>query len=406
VKRLLSPSHAVGQAAYVELNRGSTLRIEADRPLRHPYRLGLDLLMRIALLIDPLTVRTRPGDHAHELCARLRLRDHVVHAFGAPPGNLHDASGAKAPVVESLRGFAPDVLLAYDALSPSAYAGARAARRLRAGLVLVEPGIEAHRLGLSRRVLLSIGERMWGSYVRATASAVVALDPVGEAMARAKGFASDRIALCPEGVDTQEFRPGIGSNLLAAHRIRGRVLLYTGPLELSRDLGTLVAAFAASIGRRSDWNLVLAGEGEARASLRAQAERSGVGDRVHFLQRPAQDALPGLMSTATLLAQPGLGAEVRGRQVARAMACGVPVVASELPRLKHLVAHERTGLWTKSADLADWTATLTRAAASPQERVRWGESARRFAVEKLDWNAVTLALEAALVSACRRLQAA
>lgn len=362
--------------------------------------------MRIALLIDPLTVRTRPGDHAHELWRALRARGHEVRAFGAPPGQLHEEPGAAPHVSTTLGRFAPQSLLAYDALSPSAYAGARAARRLRAGLVLLEPGLEAHRVGLSRRVLLSIGERLWGSYVRATARHVAALDTVGEAMARAKGFATERISICPEGVDTQAFRPGIGSHLLAAHRIRGRVMLYTGPLELSRDLGTLVSAFAASIGQRGDWNLVLAGEGEARSTLRAQAERSGVGDRVHFLQRPPLDALPGLMSCATLLVQPGLGADVRGRQVARAMACGVPIVAANLPRLQHLVENDRTGLWAQPADLSSWTKALSLAAASPHQRQRWGDTARARAVERLDWGAVAGALERVLEQACARAKAA
>ncbi|MBM3977811.1 MAG: glycosyltransferase [Planctomycetes bacterium] len=360
--------------------------------------------MRIALLIDPLTVRTRPGDHSHELCRTLRARGHEVRAFGAPPGQLPDEAASER--VHTLSAFAPQALLAYDALSPSAYAGARAARRLRAGLVLVEPGLDAHRLGFSRRVLLSIGERFWGSYVRSTARNILALDPVGEAMARAKGFASDRITLCPEGVDTHTFRPGLSSTLLAAHRIRGRVMLYTGPLELSRDLGTLVSAFAATIGQRNDWHLVLAGEGEARATLRAQAERSGLGDRVHFLQRPSLDVLPGLISSATVLVQPGLGAEVRGRQVARAMACGIPAVAAELPRLKHLLEHERTGLWAKSADLPSWTSALARMAASPQLRMRCGEAARAQAVERLDWSAIGADLERLLESACTRARAA
>jgi len=366
--------------------------------------------MRVALLVDPITLRQKGGDHAPELARQLLGRGHLVQGFGAPPGVIpHSAleptgDGLNGAAGRGLQRYRPDVLVAYDALSPTAWWAARAARRLGAALVLVEVGI-AQLPRLHARLLQCIGEHLWGRYVRNTARTVVALDPVAEALARAEGFDEQRIALLPQGVDLDHFRPGLSSAQLGRHHIRGRMLLYVGRLETSRGVDTLLHAFAATVGQRDDWTLVLAGEGGARARLRATADQLGVASRTRWLPRPRREELPALLGAATLVAVPALDDAVRGKQIARAMACGVPTLVSDLPRLTFLTEHEVTGLVARPGDLAHWTDSLQHAAGSPMALKRWGQTARQRAEARLSWAAIAAEFEAVLEAARERAAA-
>jgi glycosyltransferase involved in cell wall biosynthesis len=351
--------------------------------------------LRLALLVDPLMVRLGGAEHAGELAAALAARGHEVCAFGAELQGAGAAQVRSGPAAAlSVLGFRPDAVLAYDALSPAAWLGSRIARRRKIPLVLIEAG--AFRGGTAlARLLRRGGEAFWGPYVRRSAGALVALDPVAREQALREGFREGRIRVLPHGVDLERYRAGLASPLLARHRIRGRLLLCAGPLDERSGAEDLIAAFARTVGQRGDWSLVLAGNGHAPPWLRACADRLGVGALVHFL-RPAPDELPALVSSSTLYAAPSLDGGGGGAQLARAMACGRAVIASDVPRHGWLVEHERNGLLAPPGDVAGWTAALARATGAPEARARWGARARALAEARLGWSTIAREFESAL----------
>jgi colanic acid biosynthesis glycosyl transferase WcaI len=178
-------------------------------------------------------------------------------------------------------------------------------------------------------------------------------------------------------------RPGLVSGMITRHHVRGRILLCITPCGPRGGHETLISAFAGTVGQRSDWSLVIAASGSQR--LRFQVDRLGVGDRVHLLPPASAEELPGLLSSATLIALPGLDDEVRGGELARILASGRPVLASDHPRLRYLIAPEECGLLAAPGEVAAWTEMLRRAAVSPEARQRWGANARRLACERLSW---------------------
>lgn len=360
--------------------------------------------LRVALVLDPLAVSLDParglrvkwGSHAPELAREFLGRGYGVRGFGAPPGLVPRSSDAPAEREEPVRKtrlqqFAPDVIVAYGALSPAAFRGARSARELGATLVLVEGaldgGLRWHERGLRR-----LGQTLWGRYVRRTAGAVVALDPLAQDLALRAGFPRELVSIIPHGVDVSTWRPGLSSTLVARHKIRGRILLYVGRLARERGVEELLAAFARTVGQRSDWNLCFAGDGPEQAELRAMADRLGVGDRVHGLH-PREEELPGLLGASTVLAVPARSDEVVGRHVARAMACGLPVLASDLPRLRGFVEHDGNGLLVAPGSIEAWQEALQRAASSPTTRSRWARASRTMAEERYSWPAVARRFE-------------
>jgi glycosyltransferase involved in cell wall biosynthesis len=356
--------------------------------------------LRIAVLLNPFTLARESGDHAPRLSKELARIGHEVRVFGggvAPEGSSSDAL--------TPRRFGPDAVLAYDALSPAAWLGARTARALSVPLVLVESGSRRGD-GLVARACLAVGERLWGSSVRRTSSALVALDATASARAKAAGFPAERVVLLPHGVDAEAYRPGLASGLIQRHGIVGRILLYVGRIERNRGLHLLVQAFARTVGQRDDWSLVLVGEGSARGEIRALVDQLGIGARVHWLGRVEDQELPGLFSAGTLLAVPALDDSVRGRNIVRAMACGLPVIASDRAPVRALVEPDASGLLVPAGDVAAWVEALRRASMSPDARRRWGRRAREVALRRLAWPEVARLFESLLLAERTRSKAA
>lgn len=364
--------------------------------------------IRIALVVNPFTLRMKGGDHAPALAREFISRGHTVRGFGAPPGAIPRSSSD--PVVEGgvageeglgLLGFQPDVIIAYDATSPAAWLGARRARKLRVPLLLVEEGFPevGHPM---ERMLRAIGRQLWGAYVRRTAFQVIALDAVASAQAVREGFREETVRVLPPGVDLTHYRPGLTSSLPLQHGIRGRILLRVGQIEDGRDLNVLIEAFARTVGKRQDWSLVLAGDGSARARLRAMVDRLGIGSRVHWIARPRREELPGLLGASTLLAVTARDDDVRTLIARRALACGLPVIGSDVPRLRELVEHDACGLLAAPSDLDSWTETIQAAASSPMRRERWGLRGREVAEECFAWPQIADKFERALLEAHTR----
>ena len=357
--------------------------------------------------MHPFALRRRGGEHAPNLARELLGRGHFVRGFGAPPGRI-PRSGPDFPVEGEaapgdglgLAGFRPDVIVAYDALSPAAWLGARRARRLTLPLVLVEEGLPE--AGSSfERFLRQSGEHLFGAYVRRAATRVVAVDGVARAQALKEGFRPSQVELVPRGVDLANYRPGLTSSLPARHGVRGRIVLHLGAIEDADALGRLLRAFAGSLGQGGGWSLLFAGEGAGRAHLRALAERLGVGARVHWMSPPREEERAGLLGSATLLAVAGEG-PADAATAREALAAGLPVVAADAPRLGELVEPDGCGLLVDGGQLGAWSEALRLAASSPQRRRRWRKRARELAEERWSWSGVGVEFERVLLQAVER----
>jgi glycosyltransferase involved in cell wall biosynthesis len=94
-------------------------------------------------------------------------------------------------------------------------------------------------------------------------------------------------------------------------------------------------------------HLVIAGDGDQRSALEAQAQTMLLGDRVHFLgwREDAQAVLRGL----DVLLMPSLW-EGFGLTLLEAMGARLPVVASHVSAIPEIVVHQETGFLTAPRD--------------------------------------------------------
>ncbi|MDZ8108413.1 MAG: glycosyltransferase family 1 protein [Nostoc sp. DedQUE12a] len=109
--------------------------------------------------------------------------------------------------------------------------------------------------------------------------------------------------------------------------------LYIGRQNSYKNLHGLIAAFGA-LPNNSDYELWLAGPSDRRytPTLKAQVAQLGIGNRVKFLDYVAYSELPKIINQAIGLVFPTLW-EGFGLPVLEAMACGTPVITSNLSSL-------------------------------------------------------------------------
>ena len=80
-----------------------------------------------------------------------------------------------------------------------------------------------------------------------------------------------------------------------------------------------------------------------------------------------------------------------------AMACGLPVLASNFSALPEVVADSETGTLVAPGDVNAWTSGLADLLADPSRRQRMGAAARVRAETKFTWMACARELEAVLL---------
>jgi glycosyltransferase involved in cell wall biosynthesis len=363
----------------------------------------------LTLVLDGFNPRARDSREPRALATALASRGHQCEVLLAHGGvwakQPIDGGGSACILPKSLdsvlaaervggAGEARRALLAYDGSSPAAWVAARAAARQGLPLLVIEPGWNDLKR-LRERVLETFGRHLWGWTVRQCTQAVLAFDPLARDQALERGFPADLVELCPGGVDRNLFRPGMPTRLISRHRLVGRLLVSVGPFEPGRGLELLVRAFAASVGQREDWTLLLVGAGSLRGRLVTLATRLGIAGRVRLLDYPPPEELAGLLGAGTLFALPAENERARGVQLVRALACGLPVLVADLPRYRFRFTPGQEGLAVPAGDLGAWAAALGRLAQAPELRQQMAAAARA-AGAGLGWERAAQSVEMAL----------
>jgi glycosyltransferase involved in cell wall biosynthesis len=156
------------------------------------------------------------------------------------------------------------------------------------------------------------------------------------AMGLAPGVSVEALA---NGVDTEFFCRTEG---VLPRTERPRIMV---PRRLFPKNGVefFIRAFPAIL-KEMDVEAVLVGDGPERATLVALAESLGVSHRVTFLGKRPHEEMPGLLSSGELAVVPSL-MEATSVAALEAMACELPVAASNVGGLPEIVGEDVGGLF-------------------------------------------------------------
>lgn len=150
------------------------------------------------------------------------------------------------------------------------------------------------------------------------------------------GAVPERTYLAYNTVDTAAFADACAASADATDRLRGRygivtprVVLYCGNLLDLKGVPDLLDAFAILARQRDDVTLLLVGGGEGRSRYERKVSAMNLADRVRFAGFVPRDQMPMHYALADLLVAPSR-TEVWGLVINEALACGVPVLATDI----------------------------------------------------------------------------
>lgn len=206
------------------------------------------------------------------------------------------------------------------------------------------------------------------------------------------GIAEQRVHVLRNGVDLALFRP-------TDRDISRRALGLTRPTLLA--VGNLVGLkrhrmmVEALVGLPAV-DLVIVGEGPERAAIEALARERRVADRVRLLGHMPQDRLPDIYSAADLLLLVSTH-EGWPNVLLESMACGTPVIVSDIDGIADIVARPEAGRIVREPT-SDRLAVAARdfLAALP------ARAATRAYAERFDWQSTTDGQIALFREICKR----
>jgi glycosyltransferase involved in cell wall biosynthesis len=196
----------------------------------------------------------------------------------------------------------------------------------------------------------------------------------------------DKVMVIPEAanaryrpMDPDDFQPVLGR-----YGITSPYILYVGSLEKRKNLPRLLEAYARLRQTLPEWNMVIVGARKWKAApIFDTVQRLNLEPYVCFTGYVEEEDLPALYNGAGLFAFPSLY-EGFGLPVLEAMACGTPVITSNISSLPEVSGD--AALLVDPTDVEGITAAMQRALSEPglaaAMRQRGLERASQFTWER------------------------
>ena len=187
--------------------------------------------------------------------------------------------------------------------------------------------------------------------------------------------AAGKMTIIPNHVDSELFRP------LPEDKIYD--LVYVGRIHRIKNLEALLMAVEstglsiAMIGSPT----VLAGGTAENDTLMHQLQRKfgALNGRISWIGRVQNEDMPAYFNQAKILVLPSL-AEGHPRALIEAMACGMPIIGTNVFGINNVLQHEETGYLCET-DADSIAAAIETVLSKPTLMQTMGENARNFAVE-------------------------
>ena len=158
----------------------------------------------------------------------------------------------------------------------------------------------------------------------------------------------ERVEVIPNFIDIAVYRPGLVPSHRATLAPEGeKIVMHISNFRAVKRAEDVVSVFAKLTAKQPS-RLVLVGDGPERPRVLMRAEELGVRDRVMFLGK--HTSVHEVLSCADLFLLPS-ASESFGLVALEAMACGAPVVASNVGGLPEVIEHGTSGYMFDVGDI-------------------------------------------------------
>jgi glycosyltransferase involved in cell wall biosynthesis len=195
----------------------------------------------------------------------------------------------------------------------------------------------------------------------------------------------------PEAERARIIRGGV--NLKEAERadplIRSKPYIFSASrLDLNhKAVDAVIDGFRLIATEYPEFELLIAGDGPQRATIKQMVRASGLGARIYLLPALPHHELWSFYKAASIFIMLSRMAEGLPLVFFEAMACRVPVIATNNGGTPEIIAHNRTGLLIDSLEPDEVAVALKSLLADPERRKQMGQEGY-WSVKAFDWQTV------------------
>lgn len=278
--------------------------------------------------------------------------------------------------------LALDKQLSLDALCvwqarETGYAVAKIADRLRAPFIFRQ--ITAWAWHFERMRFDRAAQKKFARAIYAKARQVIFVSRAAASAEKDLGLPQEKIRIMGVAIETDIFKP-------APAATAGSTILFISRINfVEKGIGYLLDAMPRILQEVPDAKLVIVGGGGEEQRMREQIKSLNIEAAVEITGKRPFVELPNYLNGARVLVVPSVWVEHFGQVTIEAMACGIPVVTSDIGGSTEINVDGETGFIVPKADSAALASAIIRILKDRELQKRLGENARRRVEENYSY---------------------
>ncbi|MDQ2911423.1 MAG: glycosyltransferase [Actinomycetota bacterium] len=317
--------------------------------------------------------------------------DVPVHEIPAEGGDLRDRRALHAAAALRRRGlallqdFSADVI--YERYALFGTAGSALALELELPFLVEVNAPLSDEQATYRKLALDLTARRLERGVLRSADRVIVVSRWLRRWAIELGVEARRVAVLPNGVDPDRFKPTDAGGVVRARLgLDGPIVGFLGTLKPWHDVPALIHAVArlGQAGRRAQ--LLVVGDGPERAALEELARSERV--EATFTGAVPHEQVPDYAAALDVAVAPYArddGFYFSPLKLVEYLAAARPVVAADIGEIGHCVRPGETGFLYRPGDVAGLAGSLAEALADPAAAASLGAAGRAHVCKEHTW---------------------
>lgn len=201
-----------------------------------------------------------------------------------------------------------------------------------------------------------------------------------------------KVKVIPNGTSLEKFSTIYNENFLVnRYNISpdSKVILFVGALEEYKGIDYLIAAFKKALDHEENCVLVIVGFGILFEKLRRFSEKKEISDKIIFAGYVRDDELPNYYASCNFFVLPSIS-EKEGFGIVQleAMACGKPVICTNLPGVNEVDIDELASIHVPPKDVDSLANAMITMLENDDLVKKMGINGRMLVEDKYDWKKI------------------
>jgi len=198
------------------------------------------------------------------------------------------------------------------------------------------------------------------------------------------GCDPNKIRVIPNGVDVKKFKPN--------NKIHTEYIYWGGRFVPEKGLKYLIEAIKLVKRTKSDIRLLMAGDGPLLPKIHKMINKYHLMDDVKFLGKMPLEKIPLLINSSSMCVLPSLK-EGMPFALLEAMACGKPVIGSNISGIRDIINNGENGLLITPGDSKELASAILKLLEDKDLGQVLGRNARQLMIEKYSLNNIVNQIE-------------